>query len=173
MILRQDGLDFIEILDQDDEQLFVANNPGFIYVTDLPYSISGYYLYDSVSDTYVTNLDKDLEVLKQQRMEEISTKFNDMMEQGTLTSSLGFTVDNRRGNGKDDKDNVASLIELNQTDNYFSDVDNNFHLLTIADLQTLKQEMIMDGLGKYQWKWNKQNEVMTSTTIDGCLAIDI
>ena len=45
--------------------------------------------------------------------------------------------------------------------------------LSLDDLRTLKQEMIQDGLSKYQWKWNKENEVMSATTIEDLIEIEI
>jgi len=167
MILRQFSETEFKLIEiQIDEDLFVQDNAGFRKVETLPYSISGFYIYDPGTDTYSTDLNKDLDELKNQRMDEIFNKFNDLMVAGTFESSLGFTADNRRGDGKDDKDNVSSLIDLGQEPVYFRDHDNQFHSLTIADLQTLKQEMIQDGLGKYQWKWNKESEVMGATTIE-------
>lgn len=154
-----------------DEDNFVKVNTDFIKVDSLPFSISGFYNYDGTN--FISDEAKDLEELKNQRMDEIFNKFNDLMNTGTFVSSLGFTADNRRGNGKDDKDNVSSLIELGQEPVYFRDHDNQFHSLTISDLQTLKQEMIQDGLSKYQWKWNKENEVMSSTDIQSLLDIII
>lgn len=154
-----------------NEDNFVAVNTNFIKVDNLPFSISGFYLFDGTS--YTSNPEKDLEELKKQRMDEVLNKFNDLMTTGTFESSLGFTADNRRGEGKDDKDNVNSLIELGQEPVYFRDHDNQFHSLSINDLQTLKQEMIQDGLSKYQWKWNKESEVMAASDIQSLLDIII
>jgi len=173
MILRKDGDDLILIeTEYDDEDQFVALNPGFIKVENLPYSISGFYKYD-IDGNIVTNDEKDLQELKRQRMMEIQDKFNDMLNEGYFESSLGFVVDNRRGNGKDDKDNVSSLIDMGQEPVYFRDHNNNFQSLTLDQLRTLKQEMIQDGLSKYQWKWNKENEIMSAETIDDVMDVII
>ncbi len=175
MILRKESEKLL-LIDSDDildEQEFVELNPEFIKVETLPYSISGIYKYDTDGVTIISNPEEDLIEFKNQRMQEIEDKFNDMMEEGTFASSLGFNADNRRSNGKDDKDNVSSLIDLGNEPVYFRDADNNFHALTIADLTTLKQEMIQDGLGKYQWKWNKESEVMGTTTISELEAVEI
>jgi len=172
MILRQDGNDLIRIcLPQNTtEELFMEMNPEFIQ-TNTVYSVSGYYT--QVNGVIEVNLQKELEVLKAQKMELVSLKFDSLMAGGNFDCSLGFNVDNRRGDGKDDKDNVNSLIDLGNEPVYFKDTTNSFHALTIADLKTLKQEMIQDGLGKYQWKWTKQNEIMQATTIQELEAITI
>ncbi len=173
MILRIDGDNLILIKEEyiEDEDLFVELNPEFIKVDTLEYSISGFYKYDGAS--IVTNPEKDLIELQNQKMQEVQDKFNDLMYEGTFESSLGFTADNRRGGGKDDKDNVSSLIDLGQEPVYFKDSDNQFQALTTADLQTLKQEMIQDGLGKYQWKWSKETEIMSTTLIVDLNSIEI
>ena len=172
MILRQlSSTAFKEIKTNISEDDFISTNSGFVLVQDLPFSISGYYIFDGTN--YTSDESKDLEELKNQRMDEIVNKFNDLMLSGTFESSLGFTADNRRGDGKDDKDNVNSLIELGQEPVFFRDHDNQFHSLLIADLTTLKQEMIQDGLSKYQWKWNKENEVMSTSDINALFDIII
>jgi hypothetical protein len=174
MILRVDGINLIEIDigEHNDEDQYVELNSGFIKVDDLPYSASGYYKYDEDNNIIVDN-DKELDTLKLERMDEILVKFDELMFYGTFDCSLGFRADNRRGEGKDDKDNVQSLIDLGNEPVYFRDADNQFHALSIEELSTLKQEMIQDGLGKYQWKWNKENEVMSAATIADLQAIEI
>ncbi len=171
MLLRQQNDDLILVEINENEDEFIEINPNYIKADNLPFCLSGYYKYQD--QEIVPNQEKELEALKIQRMDEIQNKFNDLMFYGTFTSSLGFESDNRRGDGKDDKDNVQSLIELGQEPVYFKDADNNFHALTQENLITLKQEMIQDGLSKYQWKWNKENEIMQATDTDSLLNIII
>jgi hypothetical protein len=161
----------MEGISSEKEDEFITVNPEFIKVSILPYSISGTYMYDTDETTIIVNQEKELQEYKIQKMNEIQDKFNDMTNMGTFLTSLGFVVDNRRGGGKDDKDNVGSLIALGQEPVYFKDHANAFHLLMQADLQILKQEMILDGLSKYQWKWSKENEVMGCLTIEDIVAI--
>ena len=175
MILRIKGDDLIlvENIPDDMQDQFVSKNTGFIKIDyELPFSISGYYKYNN-DNVIIVNMEKDLEALKLQRMAEIDDKFEDLLNYGTMNSSLGFTVENRRGNNKDDKDNVSSLIDLGNEPVYFKDHDNQFQSLTLDNLRTLKQEMIQDGLQKYQWKWQKEAEVMESTSLSDLYAIII
>ena len=174
MILRIDGENLIltNIGQNNDEDQFLELNPGFIKVSELPYSVSGYYKYDENQNIIVNDI-YELESLKNLRMEEVATKFDELMFNGVFESSLGFTADNRRGDGKDDKDNVQSLIDLGHEPIYFRDADSNFHALTTEDLILLKQEMIQDGLLKYQWKWDKEAEIMNATKISDLLNINI
>lgn len=166
MVLRIEGDNLIEcdIGDNNTEEDFVGLNPDFIIESNVPYSLSGYYIYDEDGTTIVVDPIKELQELKATKMNDILYKFDDMMFHGQFDCSLGFRTDNRRGDGKDDKDNVASLIDLGNEPVYFRDSNNGFHVLSLADLTLLKQEMIYDGLGKYQWKWTKENEVMSTAT---------
>ena len=180
MILKIENEKFItvEIFEEpfpEIEMDFVSMDEGqYIYEPDeiIPYSISGVFVKDE-NGNYVSDEESDLNEMKLQRMNEIQAKFEDMMYYGTFESSLGFVADNRRGGGKDDKDNVSSLIDLGQEPVYFRDHDNNFQELTIDDLKILKQEMIQDGLMKYQWKWNKESEVMSATNLEELASIVI
>ena len=175
MILRveNDNLIDIDVGFMNDEQAFVEMNPEFIYVEELPYSASGYYKYDTDGETIIVDEERELQARKRERMDEILIKFDELMFYGTFTSSLEFRADNRRGDGKDDKDNVQSLIDLGNEPVYFRDADNEFHSLSIDELRTLKQEMIQDGLSKYQWKWNKESEVMSAENIDDLNDVEI
>ena len=170
MILKQenDTLVLLDVVTANEEE-FIELNHGTFSVLELPYSISGYYKFDPEYPEDITRIQtdgvKDLEVLRKQKLEEIFNKFDDLMTEGSFETSLGFWTDNRRGNGKDDKDNVNSLIDLGNEPVYFRDKDGEFHSLTLDDLRTLKQEMIQDGLGKYQWKWDKEAAVVDAETV--------
>ena len=177
MILKVEDNKYIlvEIFSESNpqiEQEFVEMNPEYVYEEEMPYSVSGVYIKDENGD-YIPDEASELDAMKREKMDEILTKFDDMLNYGTFMSSLGFEVDNRRGNGKDDKDNVSSLIDLGQEPVYFRDHNNEFHALSMDDLRTLRQEMIQDGLSKYQWKWNKEQEVMGAETIEALLQIVI
>ncbi len=106
----------------------------------------------------------DFNMEKQAKLNEVSEKFLQMFKSGTFVSaSLGFEVDNRRYGKDNDKDNVESLIyKLSSmptgTTIQFKAVD-GFHDLTLSQLDSLKKEMIADGLSKYEWKFQKENEI--------------
>lgn len=174
MVLRVEGehLLLCNIGEGNDEDEFLAVNPGFIKVDELPYSVSGHYAYDEEGNI-VIDKEHELESMQLTKMDEILFKFDDLMYHGEFECSLGFRADNRRGEGKDDKDNVSSLIDLGQEPIYFRDADNGFHVLSIEQMTTLKNEMIYDGLSKYQWKWTKEMEVMSATTCEELEAIEI
>jgi len=177
MILIKENDKLLLLTDVENEDDFIEMNSNALKVDNLPYSISNVYTWhpDFPEDIshIISDEASDIEELKIQKLDEVYNKFDDLMTNGTFTSSLGFEVDNRRGGGKDDKDNVSSLIDLGAETVYFRDANNNFHELTTDDLIILKQEMIQDGLGKYQWKWDKENEIMSAETLDALDSIEI
>lgn len=89
-----------------------------------------------------------LSVLKAWKLQEIKDKLLNEYQNGSFLCSLGFRVDNRRYEDKNDKDNVQSLIDLGIP--YFKDSDNLMHQLSLADMAQIKKEMSEDGLSKYQ-----------------------
>lgn len=117
--------------------------------------------------------DITLKKLKGRKLNDVKNKFTEEQGKRIFTSSLGFKVNNRRSGGSFDKDNVQSLIDLETSPINFRDADNQFRLLTTEQLETIKTEMIQDGLGLYQKKWNFENSINTATTIDDLNAIVI
>ncbi len=112
-----------------------------------------------------------LSVLKTQKLQEIKDKLLNEYQNGSFLCSLGFRVDNRRYEDKNDKDNVQSLIDLGIP--YFKDSDNVMHTLTMDNMTQIKKEMSEDGLSKYQKKWALQDAVNNATTIEELQAIVI
>lgn len=107
-----------------------------------------------------------LEENKIEAKELVSEWFSSEFQYGTMISSLGFTVDNRRYSDKNDKDNLAGLIKLNIPQAYYKDTNGETHLLTRDQMILLEQEMIADGLGKYQQKWTREAIIDGATTIE-------
>lgn len=166
MILRQIGANLyieLELSPGVAIEHMLQENPTLISTTDLNSSSSGYY--SLVDELYIPNEDKELEELTVIKLEEVFNKFENDLKNGTMLSSLGFTVDNRRYADKNDKDNVQGLIDLGILEAQFKDADGGFHIVSAADLETLKLEMTQDGLGKYQVKWGLENLINNCTTL--------
>lgn len=109
----------------------------------------------------------DLDQNKQEALDKVTEWFQREMENGKFTSpSLNVEVDNRRYGYFNDKDNVQSLIDKNVFPVSFKASDNNFYSLSLSQLQTLKQEMIDDGLYKYQKKWTHEQYINSCTNIE-------
>lgn len=117
--------------------------------------------------------DITIKKLKERKVSEVKSKFTDEQANRVFTCSLGFKVNNRRSGGNFDKDNVQSLIDLGVTPIQFRDADNQFHSLTTEQLETLKNEMIQDGLGLYQQKWDLENTINNATTLEDLENLEI
>ena len=77
-----------------------------------------------------------------------------------ITSSLGFRVNADRRSLQ----NVDNLIKIGQ-DTVFKDYDNQFHSVTVQDLETLSMEISINGSNLYNQKFQMQMTVMNFTTI--------
>jgi len=152
MLLRKKGINYFLVedlnLDESLEDEFILLNPEFVSVPDLPFSISG--VYHNENGAFIVSETHEMEALLKFKLEQIEGVFSRMMSEGVFMSSLGFPLDNRRSEGKNDKDNVQSLIDLQLSPVFFKDNNGNFQELTTQDLETIKMEMIQDGLAKYQ-----------------------
>jgi len=167
MLLRKKGINYFLIenlkLDESGEDEFIKMNPEYEKVTNLPFSTSG--VYRKINNVFIVSEEHEMKSLLDLKLSQVEDIFDTMMFSGVFTSSLGFPVDNRRSEGKNDKDNVQSLIDLQLSPVYFKDSNNEFHELTIQDLETIKMEMVQDGLAKYQWKWAKQQELAAAQSL--------
>lgn len=112
-----------------------------------------------------------LEELKQLKLQEIKKGFKNEFKVGMIQSSLGFPVDARRWEEKNDLENLQSLIKLNQYPIYFKDADGNIQELTEENAKTLEQELIQACLNRYQKKWQLEEQINNATTTEELDAI--
>lgn len=105
-----------------------------------------------------------LEENKQEAMQQIKMEFEGSFVNGSFISSLGFRVDNRRSGIKNDLENIRGMIDVGIL--FFKDYDGNTHQLTLSEMNTIKIEMINDGMMKYQNKWSKEEKINLCTTIE-------
>ena len=112
-----------------------------------------------------------LDVIKGRKLSELTDIFEKQFQYGKFLSSLGFYVDNRRYGDKNDKDNIQSLIDIGIT--VFKDADNNFHNVTLEQLQIIKLEMTQDGLKKYQTKWYYEGLIQSAQSVEELESIQI
>lgn len=106
-----------------------------------------------------------LETLKAQKTARIKQAFlNWRNNEATLISSLGFKVDsNERANT-----DVAGLLVAYEENQYalitFRDADNEFHVLSYAQVKTLQKEIVENGSYAYTQKWELDTQVASATT---------
>lgn len=105
---------------------------------------------------------KTLEELQQELLSQI-TQESDKFEQNKcdsmfITSSLGFRANADRRSLQ----NIDNLIFLNEP-TLFKDYDNQFHQLSVSDLNTLRYEISKNGANLYTQKFLMQSQVMEGT----------
>lgn len=107
-------------------------------------------------------------------LQRISQGFINSMQNGTmLSTTIGIEVDNRRYMDKNDKDNLQSLIDLNVYPFTWVGVGGaTYDILDSTTALALRDEMINDGLAKYQRKWLREQEVATADTLANPTASD-
>lgn len=101
---------------------------------------------------------KSLEVAKQQKLAQLkqeSEKYSAYeCETMFVTSSLGFKINADHKS----QDNIRGLIALN-TPTAFKDFDNQFHQVSVDDLNTLLAECYANGASLYQQKFNMELQI--------------
>ncbi len=105
----------------------------------------------------------DLEQNKSEALEMIKSRFENDLKERQFVCSLGFPVQNRRFETKNDLQNIDSLIYLGVT--YFRDANDINQNVTIPQLELIKSEMIADGLQMYQSKFDAETQIENCTTI--------
>lgn len=133
---------------------------NYIAIEDVQQSdLNGYYYPKSLCPM------KGLEDFKTDLLKKISA-YADRFEQNKcdemyVTSSLGFRANADRRSLQ----NVENLIRLGQ-ETVFKDYDNQFHSVTVQDLETLLMEISANGSNLYNQKFQMQFAVMNFTTLE-------
>jgi len=126
-------------------------------------------------DNYKSTLQEkhDFEVAKASKERELFLRYEDKEPKSVILSSLGFDIDADHKA----KDNVASLIEYMQnneiTEEEFRDAHNDFHPVTVANLETIKAEIIEAGLSYYKAKWAKEKAIKAAKTSKEVEAVEV
>jgi len=105
-----------------------------------------------------------LESNKLEALSIVSEWFLSKMKYNVLQTSVGFPIDNRRYGDKNDLENMRSLRDLGVTTIRGSD--GIMHTVTTTELNTIIQEMQVDGLSGYQTKWIIEDAINSKTTIE-------
>lgn len=114
---------------------------------------------------------QDAKDAKLEELTNIAHKFdNDLVcDEMNIKSSLGFSAnaDIRSQN------NVRGLLNIldDTSKTAYADADNNYHMLSKADLNVLLNEIITNGNNLYAQKWAYRNTVEKCTTIEEVNAI--
>jgi len=122
---------------------------------------------DEQAQAYIANHEKTIDEIKQFKADEIKAEVKNIQEKSVITSSLGFTVNARR----EDIQNIDELITLGVTS--FRGADNAMHTVTATDLQTIRAEIVAEGMSLYNRKWAAEDALASATTEAEVMAITL
>jgi hypothetical protein len=114
-----------------------------------------------------------IEEIKQIKYKHIEEKFQIASSTAFITSSYGFRVDANDIANR----NVDGLIKIMKVENesnvLFRDYDNNFHNITLEELETIQIEIIKNGKFLYKQKWDFLNDISSLTKEHEVIAYNI
>jgi len=116
---------------------------------------------------YISKHEKTIAEIKNDKLNEIKNEINYLKQNAVITSSVGFTVNARR----EDIQNIDELITLGVTS--FRGADNVMHTVTATDLQTIRAEIVAEGLSLYNRKWAAEDALASATTESEVMAITL
>lgn len=79
---------------------------------------------------------------------------------GYVISSLGFEIDATERSYTDTQGLITKMIEKDIPTELFCDCHNNFHEVTLKDVQTIHLEIIEYGQEIYARKWSLRNQIL-------------
>lgn len=139
--------------------------------------------YIAIEDTQVSDIDdnlyrkelcpmKGLSEKKQDKLAELSM-IADKFEQNKcdsmyVVSSLGFRANADRRSLQ----NVSNLVDIG-VETQFKDYDDQFHLLSVEDLETLALEIKKNGANLYSQKFTMQYQIASAQSEQGLESIQI
>lgn len=97
--------------------------------------------------------------LKQNKLNILNTKFLEAENNGTLESSVGFTIDATEGSNRDINGLIDSLEYTKEEKVMFCAADNTFHEVTLDNLKTMQLEVIAFGQQLYTKKWQYREQI--------------
>lgn len=100
-----------------------------------------------------------LEELKKNKLQELNQKFLEAEENGTLDSSVGFTIDATERSNRDIDGLIKSLEATKQDNTRFCAADNTFHEVTLDNLKIMQLEVIAYGQKLYAKKWTYREQI--------------
>jgi len=114
---------------------------------------------------YISKPETTLDEIKQLKAYEIKSLVEYEKQNSVINSSLGFTVNARR----EDIQNIDELITLGVTS--FRGADNVMYTVTAIDLQTIRAEIVAEGMSLYNRKWAAEDALASATTEAEVMAI--
>lgn len=107
-------------------------------------------------------IEMPLSTLKQNKLNELNSKFLEAENNGVVESTVGFTIDATERSNRD-IDGLIELLEASKTETTsFCAADNSFHDVTLEQLKAMKLEVIKYGQELYQKKWTYREQINNS-----------
>ena len=107
---------------------------------------------------------KSIQELKTLKLKEIETGFSRMSKDAFVISSCGFKINANETAYRD----VEGLIKVMKADKYdeelFRDYNDEFHSVTLNDLEKMQLEIIKNGHNLYKQKWKFISDINALST---------
>ena len=100
-----------------------------------------------------------VENVRARKLNELNSLFEQAETNGTLESSVGFTIDATERSSRDINGLIDSLEYTKEEKVMFCAADNTFHEVTLEQLKTMKMEVIQYGQELYQKKWTYREQI--------------
>ena len=121
----------------------------------------------------IKRLPQYLATRKKEMLAKLNSLFAVKSQNTTVMSSLGFEIDaNSTANT-----NVTGLLALMESgevkSDWFCDVNNEFHEVTLEDVKTMRDEIIRNAKSIYLKKWTIRSAINNATTAEELDKIEI
>lgn len=111
--------------------------------------------------------------VRARKLSELNASFTQAESDGTLESSVGFTIDANERANRDIDGLIKALENTPEETVMFCAADNSFHEVTLDNLKTMQLEVIGYGQQLYQTKWELRTRIMAAETKEELDAIEI
>lgn len=131
--------------------------------------------YENIPDAVQTYLNEQLTSAKTAKLKELvntSSKFDDglVCEDMQIKSSLGFDA-NADIRSQNNIRGLLTIISSDESTVAYMDAQNNAHMLSKIQLETLLNEIITNGNNLYAQKWAYRTKIEACTTVEEVQAI--
>lgn len=124
---------------------------------------------DGVYKKSYTLMYKSIDEIRKIILKDISDKFSASEKTAFIKSSYGFFI-NANETANRDIDGLIKRMKVKSIESeLFRDYNNNFHNLTLEQLETLQLEIIENAQSLYKQKWNFMNYVETVDNLEDLL----
>ena len=111
--------------------------------------------YDEINTPVVPTLEEAREA----KLSELNSAFDTAAQNAHIMSSVGFEIDANEVANR----NIEGLVLVN----------NEFHEVTKAQLETMRKEIVVNSQRLYQIKWTYRTQIEAAATVDELDAIQI